>query len=47
MEHVHQRCVDADFEVRALDVAASETDLAYYQEILRGGRRAGRTGDAG
>jgi hypothetical protein len=38
MEDLRLRYVEADCAVRALDVAAFETDLTYYQEVLRGAR---------
>lgn len=34
IEEAHQRYLDADCELRALDVAVSEIDLEYHQEIL-------------
>ena len=35
LEEAHQRYLDADCQVRGLDVAVFEVDLEYYQEILR------------
>ena len=35
LEEAYQRYLDADCEVRMLDVAAFEVDLEYHQEILR------------
>lgn len=35
LEEAYQRYLDADCELRMLDVAVFETDLEYHQEILR------------
>jgi hypothetical protein len=38
IEEVHERYLDADCEIRVLEVAAFEVDLEYYQEILQSAR---------
>ena len=35
LEEAHQRYIDADCEVRMLDVAMFEVDLEYHQELLK------------
>ena len=46
LEEAQQRYLDADCQVRGLDVAVFEVDLDYYQEIL-GSRRDLRQSDIG
>jgi hypothetical protein len=38
LEEAHRRYLDADCQVRVLDVAVFEVDLEYHQEILTGAR---------
>ncbi len=38
LEEAHQRYLDADCEVRMLDVAVFEVDLEYHQEVLASAR---------